>query len=140
MASGFTTLGQLPASERFFAGGDTTVRGFAQDRLGIRHVPFQPVDTLDSEGLPIGGNGLAIFNAELRTTVRGGSQVVGFFDTGNVFARASEIDLFEMRSAVGAGVRYKSPFGPIRFDLGFKVHRQPGEGLTAWFVSFGQAF
>ena len=30
--------------------------------------------------------------------------------------------------------------GPIRFDLGFKVHRQPGEGLTAWFVSFGQAF
>jgi outer membrane protein insertion porin family len=140
MASGFTTLGQLPASERFFAGGDTTVRGFAQDRLGIRHIPFQPVDTLDSERLPIGGNGLVIFNAELRTTVRGGSQVVGFVDTGNVFARASEIDLLEMRSAVGAGVRYKSPFGPIRFDLGFKVNRQTGEGLTAWFVSFGQAF
>jgi outer membrane protein insertion porin family len=140
MASGFTTLGQLPASERFFAGGDTTVRGFALDRLGVRHVPFQPVDTLDSEGLPIGGNGLVIFNAELRTTVRGGSQVVGFLDTGNVFARASEIDLTELRSAVGAGVRYKSPFGPIRFDLGFKVNRQQGEGLTAWFVSFGQAF
>ena len=140
MASGFTTLGQLPASERFFAGGDTTVRGFALDRLGIRHVPFQPVDTLDSEGLPIGGNGLVIFNAELRTTIRGGSQVVGFLDTGNVFARASEIALTELRSAVGAGVRYKSPFGPIRFDLGFKVNRQQGEGLTAWFVSFGQAF
>jgi len=140
MASGFTTLGQLPASERFFAGGDTTVRGFALDRLGVRHVPFQPVDTLDSEGLPIGGNGLVIFNAELRTTVRGGSQLVGFLDTGNVFARASEIDLTEMRSAVGGGIRYKSPFGPIRFDLGFKVNRQQGEGLTAWFVSFGQAF
>src|SRR5688572_13649141 len=100
----------------------------------------QPVDTLDSEGLPIGGNGLVIFNAELRTTIRGGSQVVGFLDTGNVFARASEIDLTELRSAVGAGVRYKSPFGPIRFDLGFKVNRQQGEGRTAWFVSFGQAF
>jgi translocation and assembly module TamA len=140
MATGFTTLGQLPASERFFAGGDSTVRGFAVDRLGIRHVPFQPIDTLDSEGLPIGGNGLVIFNAELRTTVRGGSQVVGFLDTGNVFARASEIDLADLRSAVGGGVRYKSPFGPIRFDLGFKVNRQTGEGLTAWFVSFGQAF
>jgi outer membrane protein insertion porin family len=140
MATGFTTLEQLPASERFFAGGDTTVRGFALDRLGVRHVPAQPGDTLDSEGLPIGGNGLVIFNAELRAGVGGGSQLVGFFDTGNVFARAAEIDFGELRSAVGAGVRYKSPFGPIRFDLGFKVKRQPGEGLTAWFVSFGQAF
>jgi translocation and assembly module TamA len=140
MATGFTTLEQLPASERFFAGGDTTVRGFALDRLGVRHVPSQPGDTVDSEGLPIGGNGLVIFNAELRAGVGGGSQLVGFFDTGNVFARAAEIDFGELRSAVGGGVRYKSPFGPIRFDLGFKVRRQPGEGLTAWFVSFGQAF
>jgi outer membrane protein insertion porin family len=140
LATGTSDLPQLPPSERFFAGGDTTVRGFAQDRLGIHHVPFQPGDTLDSEGFPIGGNGLVIFNAELRTALRGGSQVVGFFDTGQVFARVSDIDLGELRSALGAGVRYKSPFGPIRFDLGFKVHRQPGEGLTAWFVSFGQAF
>jgi outer membrane protein insertion porin family len=140
MASGFTTLGQLPASERFFAGGDTTVRGFTLDRLGIRHVPFQPVDTLDSEGLPIGGNGLVIFNAELRSTVIKGWQAVGFLDSGNVFARTSEIDLAELRSAVGGGVRWNSPVGPIRFDLGFKVNRQQGEGLAAWFVSFGQAF
>jgi translocation and assembly module TamA len=140
IADGFSELGQLPASERFFAGGDTTVRGFALDRLGVHHVPFQPGDTIDSEGFPIGGNGLVIFNAELRAAVLGGSQVVGFFDTGNVFARAVDIDLTELRSAIGGGVRYKSPFGPIRFDLGFKVKRQPGEGLTAWFVSFGQAF
>ncbi len=72
--------------------------------------------------------------------VFGGLGVVGFVDTGNVFAGASQIDLRELRTAVGSGVRYKSPFGPIRFDLGFKVNRQPGEGLTAWFISFGQAF
>ena len=66
--------------------------------------------------------------------------MVGFFDTGNVFARVADIDLGELRSAVGGGIRYKSPVGPIRVDLGFKVNRQPGEGLTAWFVSFGQAF
>jgi outer membrane protein assembly complex protein YaeT len=140
MATGFTTGEQLPASERFFAGGDTTVRGFALDRLGVRHVPAQRGDTLDQEGVPIGGNGLVIFNAELRAPVAGGLGVVGFLDTGNVFARTTDLDLTELRSALGGGLRYKSPFGPIRLDVGFKVNRQPGEGLTAWFVSFGQAF
>jgi outer membrane translocation and assembly module TamA len=72
--------------------------------------------------------------------VSGGLGVVGFFDTGNVFAHIADIDLGELRSAVGSGIRYKSPFGPLRFDIGFKVNRQPGESLTAWFVSFGQAF
>ena len=72
--------------------------------------------------------------------MQGGLGVVGFVDTGNVFARASFIDFTELRSAVGGGVRYKSPVGPIRIDLGFKIHPQPGESLTAWYVSFGQAF
>jgi outer membrane protein insertion porin family len=145
LATGFTNSGetgvQLPASERFFAGGDTTVRGFALDSLGVRHIPPHPLeDTLDPTGAPIGGNALVILNAELRAPVAGGLGVVGFLDTGNVFARTTTIDLGEFRSAVGSGVRYKSPFGPIRLDVGFKVNRQPGESLTAWFVSFGQAF
>jgi outer membrane protein insertion porin family len=130
----------LPQSERFYAGGDTTIRGFALDRVGTRHTPAELSDTLTQDLLPIGGNGLVILNAELRAPVSGGFGVVGFLDTGNVFARVTNIDLGELRSAVGGGVRYKSPFGPIRLDVGFKVNRQPGEGLTAWFVSFGQAF
>lgn len=130
----------LPQSERFYAGGGTTIRGFALDRVGTRHIPAQPDDTLDADLLPVGGNGLVIFNAELRAPVAGGLGVVGFLDTGNVFSRVTEIDLMQMRTAIGSGVRYKSPFGPIRFDLGFKINRQPGEGLTAWFISFGQAF
>ena len=81
-----------------------------------------------------------ILNAELRAPIAHGFGVVGFVDTGNVFSGVSEIDLGELRTAVGSGIRYKSPFGPIRFDLGFKVNRQPGEALTAWFISFGQAF
>src|SRR5262249_55982300 len=57
----------LPQSERFYAGGDTTNRGFALDRVGIRHVPAQPdIDTLTEDLLPIGGNGLVVLNAELR--------------------------------------------------------------------------
>ena len=131
----------LPQSERFYAGGDTTVRGFALDQLGVRHTPPDPVhDTIDSNGFPLGGNGLLVLNAELRAPVAHGFGVVGFVDTGNVFSDVSSIDVMELRTAVGSGVRYKSPFGPIRFDLGFKVHRLPGEGLTAWFISFGQAF
>ncbi len=125
-------VSDLPEPERFFAGGDTTVRGFALETLG------RP-DTI-KDGFPIGGNAETIFNAELRVPVRGGLGMVGFVDSGNVFANASDIDLLELRSAVGIGLRYKSPVGPIRVDLGFKVKPQPGEGLTAWFISFGQAF
>jgi outer membrane translocation and assembly module TamA len=134
MATGFSGDKQLPASERFFAGGDTTIRGFALDRVGI------PGKTLDQDGVPIGGNGLVIFNGELRAPVTRSVGVVGFLDSGNVFKSASDLSLAELRHAVGAGVRYKSPFGPLRFDLGFKVNRDTGEALTAWFVSFGQAF
>lgn len=130
----------LPASERFFAGGDTTVRGFALDQLGT-------AETIDqTTGFPIGGNALVIFNAELRVPVRGGFGVVGFVDTGNVFAHTGDVDLTELRSAMGFGVRYRSPVGPIRVDIGFKLKRRniPGsdrrETPSAFHISLGQAF
>ena len=127
----------LPASERFFAGGDTTVRGFALDSLGAPN-------TLDATtGIAQGGNATVILNAELRVPYRS-FQFVTFFDTGNVFARPSEIDLGELRSAIGVGIRYKSPIGPIRVDLGFKVHREiignVLETRPALNISLGQAF
>jgi outer membrane protein insertion porin family len=128
----------LPASERFFAGGDTTVRGFALDQLGT------PA-TIDQDGFPIGGNALVILNAELRIPVRGGLGAVGFIDAGNVFAKTSAIDLGAFRNAVGFGIRYRSPVGPIRVDIGFKLDRRdivPGrlEDRTALHISLGQAF
>ena len=131
------TVADLPASERFFAGGDTTVRGFSLDALGT------PA-TLDKDGFPIGGNATVILNAELRATVWPSVQAVGFFDAGNVFSLATDLDVREMRGAVGFGVRYRSPVGPIRIDLGFKLHREEiagrQEGLTALHISLGQAF
>jgi outer membrane protein insertion porin family len=130
----------LPKPERFFAGGDTTVRGFAPDTLG------RP-NTKDEANLAIGGNAETIFNFELRGPVRSGVQGVGFVDTGNVFAHAAEIDLGALRTAIGFGLRYKSPVGPIRFDMGFKVHPQRdnvnpalNERRSAWSITFGQAF
>ena len=128
----------LPASERFFAGGGSTVRGFALDRLGTP-------DTIDSDGFPKGGNALVILNVELRMPVWRDLGAVAFVDAGNVFARISDLDLGEIRGSVGFGLRYQSPVGPIRVDLGFKLDRRvfdngQREPRTALHVSIGQAF
>jgi outer membrane protein insertion porin family len=135
-------IDDLDASSRFYAGGDTTIRGFALDSVGVRYDPPRTpnIDTLDSNGFALGGNAVLIVNGELRVPVRGGLQIAEFIDSGNVFQRVTTMDLTQMRTAVGFGVRYKSPIGPIRVDLGFKVNPRPDEQLTAWFVTFGQAF
>jgi outer membrane protein assembly complex protein YaeT len=129
---------QLPASERFFAGGDTTVRGFSLDRLGTDA-------TISATGFPTGGNGLVVLNSELRVAVVGSLGAVAFMDAGNVFQRATDLDLGELRAAAGFGVRYQSPVGPIRIDLGFKLDRRelaPGrlERRSVLHISLGQAF
>lgn len=137
---GIEQKGPLPPSERFFAGGDTTQRAYALDQLGVRHTPPQEGDTINADGFAIGGNAILLFNGELRVPVTSSLGVVGFLDTGNVFANASDIAAKEFRTAIGSGVRYKSPVGPLRFDFGFNISPRPGEKRTAWFVNFGQAF
>ena len=132
------TVQDLPASERFFAGGNTTVRGFALDRLGTSR-------TISSSGFPTGGNGEVVVNAELRVATVKGMTAVGFVDAGNVFPRASEIRLTDLRPAAGFGVHYRSPVGPLRVELGFNLDPQelvPGrpERRTVIHVSLGQAF
>jgi outer membrane protein insertion porin family len=133
----FEVIDDLPASERFYGGGDTTVRGFALDTLGTP-------ETIDEDGFPLGGNAIVIFNAELRALVRGPISAVGFLDIGNVFRRASGVRLGDLRSAVGFGLRYRSPVGPIRVDLGFKIHPEVVAGRrerpTALHITLGQAF
>jgi outer membrane protein insertion porin family len=154
MAAEFDTTNPIPEPERFFAGGDTTVRGFSLDTLGVRHEPSDPqADTIDQKGFPIGGNATVVLNGEVRVPVRGGLSVVSFFDTGNVFQRVTQLNVAEFRSAVGFGVRYRSPFGPLRVDLGFKtrvetftcigtdnIARPCAESRPALHISFGQAF
>ena len=131
------TVAELPASERFFAGGDTTIRGFTMDSVGAP-------DTISKDGFPIGGNALIILNAELRTPVWRAMGAAFFIDGGNVFKRASDFSLTELRGAVGFGLRYRSPIGPIRLDIGFKLDRRVVGGrlepLTALHFSIGQAF
>jgi outer membrane protein assembly complex protein YaeT len=131
-------VADLPASERFFAGGDTTVRGFVLDRLGTE-------DTLDEQGFPTGGSGLVVMNLELRTPYWKDVGAVGFVDAGNVFLRASDIDIGELRPAAGFGVRYRSPLGPLRADFGFNLNPQVlangvRERTMVFHISLGQAF
>ena len=103
-------MNDLPASERFFAGGDTSVRGYALDRLGTP-------ETIDRNGFPLGGNAVIVLNAELRVPVWKDIGVVGFVDAGNVFNRVGDFDFGEIRPTTGFGFRYKSPIGPIRVPL-----------------------
>ena len=133
-----TVIRDLPASERFFAGGDTTVRGFALDRLGTP-------ETLDPQGFPQGGNGLAVFNLEARAPYWKNLQLVWFTDAGNVFKLASDIRLNELRLTSGVGFRYRSPIGPLRVDWGFKLSTQllttgGRERSNVLHISLGQAF
>jgi outer membrane protein insertion porin family len=132
----------LPASQRFFAGGSTTVRGFALDQLGVPGV-------LDENGLSNGGNGLLVFNAELRTLVGKlfgyNFGVVGFTDAGNVFQNAHDVALSQLRGSAGFGLRYDSPIGPVRLDYGWKFSRntfQNGVRERGWEFHFniGEAF
>ena len=133
-----TVIRELPASERFFAGGDTTVRGFALDRLGT-------AETLDPQGFPQGGNAMAIFNLETRAPYWKELQFVWFLDAGNVYRRVSDIRLDELRFTSGVGVRYRSPIGPLRVDWGWKLNTQllltgGRERSNVWHISLGQAF
>jgi outer membrane protein assembly factor BamA len=133
-----SAIRELPASERFFAGGDTTVRGFALDSLGTE-------ETLDSQGLPKGGNGMVIFNVEARAPYWKNVQFVWFMDAGNVFERVSDIRMGELRPTSGVGLRYRSPIGPLRVDWGWKLSTRllPGGGRersNVVHISLGQAF
>jgi outer membrane protein insertion porin family len=128
----------LPASERFFAGGDTTVRGFSLDQLGTE-------DTISSSGFPSGGNSEIVLNSELRVGILRAFDAVLFVDAGNVYRLASNIDITDLRPAAGFGVHYRSPIGPIRVELGFNLDRRelvPGQlerGIVPH-IALGTAF
>jgi outer membrane protein insertion porin family len=143
----------IPLPERFFAGGGTSLRGFALNQAG-------PRDAVT--GFPVGGQALLVLNQEFRFPMRLpylGTSLGGaiFYDGGNVYSRLSRIsfratlpqptfglqnpslppgptnlpvcltncsnELNYFAHTVGIGVRYKTPVGPIRVDLGYQLNR-----------------
>lgn len=125
----------VPLDERFFNGGGTTVRSFTERTLGPR----------DKGNNPIGGTSYTVFNAEVEIPIKDALSGAVFFDAGNVNSQFKESQFKEpgpndFRFAIGVGVRYKLPIGPVRLDVGFNPDPKAGEKWGAVQFSFGFAF
>lgn len=136
----------VPFPERFTAGGESSHRAFDLDELGILcldgDAECQPtlIRTEDGRIYPLGGNALVLANAEYRFPIFGSLQGAVFVDAGNVWREIDLVDFSEMRYGAGIGVRYLTPVGPIRLDLGWKLDRKPGEEPYANFLTIGFAY
>ncbi len=121
----------LPVNKRFFLGGRTTVRAFARDEIGPR----------GADGAPLGGDAMLNFKAELRFPLWRSLGGAAFWDAGNVWNRTVEAPNFtDLRHAVGGGLRYLTPVGPLALDLAYKLDRQRGESPSAWHFTIGSVF
>jgi outer membrane protein assembly complex protein YaeT len=125
-----TIEGALPVSERFFAGGGTTVRGFEQNVLG-------PIGV---DGLPQGGAAMLVINNELRFPLVRIFDGIVFSDVGNVFPTMGDISLSDLRETAGVGLRARTPWFLLRGDYGFLLDRRAGEPRGRFYFSIGQAF
>lgn len=121
---------EVPLSERFFAGGGTTLRGFAQNSVG----------PATFTGTELGGVGMLVLNNELRFPLVSVFDGVGFVDVGNVWSKLSEFSLTDVRKAAGMGLRVRTPWFLLRLDYGFNLDRRLGEPRGRLFFSIGQAF
>lgn len=124
----FTGFHELPLSERFFLGGARGVRGYKKDMVGPK----------DADGNPIGGDAYALGITEFRFPLgkkrwRG----VVFFDIGNVWADLEGIDPTEVKYSAGAGLRYKTPVGPLRLDYGYKLNPDEEDATGRFYFSIG---
>jgi outer membrane protein insertion porin family len=139
---------RIPLSEAYFTGGGNSLRGFPLDGAG----PQRQVQVCNSGSstdctyiqVPAGGNELLIINSEARIPlpmIKDGLGLAVFYDGGNVFPNVGFHDFTSLyTSSVGLGLRYSTPVGPVRIDLGHNLNPVPGVKSTQYFVSIGQAF
>jgi outer membrane protein insertion porin family len=113
----------LPRAERFYAGGDYSLRGFSLDSV-----------------LATGGNALVLGSAELRVDAGSYFSAAVFTDVGNVYPLVSDLTLSNLRYTAGVGLRYKSALGPLRVDWGYKLDRRLGESAYHVHLTIGHAF
>jgi outer membrane protein insertion porin family len=139
---------RVPVSELFFSGGGSTLRGFPlngagpQRQIAVCSDPNDPATCSKIEA-PSGGRELFIANSEVRIPlpIRKGLGVVAFYDGGNVFQHVGFGGFAsDYSNTVGVGLRYKTPVGPVRIDLGHNLNSPPGIKSTQIFITLGQAF
>jgi outer membrane protein insertion porin family len=139
---------RVPISEAFFSGGGNSLRGFPLDGAG----PQRPVEVCPNGAtgcnvfiqVPSGGNELLLINSEARIPLpfKKGLGMVAFYDGGNVFPIIGFHDFTSLYSNnVGVGLRYATPVGPVRIDIGHNLSTPvAGVSSTQYFISIGQAF
>ena len=126
---GGQTLVDIPAPRRFYLGGGGTVRGYA----------FQDISPRNSEGEPIGGRSYVLASGEARVNVTEKIGIVPFIDVGTV-ARDEIPDFSDIRAGAGVGLRYATPFGPIRIDFAVPLNPYQGGDSFGIYAGIGQAF
>jgi outer membrane protein insertion porin family len=143
-----TALGDshVPISQEFFSGGGSTLRGFPLNGAGPQNVitacgdPGDPSTCVPIK-VPLGGRQLAILNSEFRiplSMIMKNLGVAAFYDGGNVFKAIGFHGQYT--NSIGVGLRYSTPVGPVRIDVGHNLNGQPGIKSTQIFVTLGQAF
>jgi outer membrane protein assembly factor BamA len=137
----------VPLSQEFFTGGGNSLRGWPLDGAG----PQRPVEICSSGSstacseisVPKGGNELLLLNVEARIPMpfKKELSLVPFYDGGGVFPFVGLNDFTSLYSnSLGLGLRYATPVGPIRVDLGQNLNPITGVKSTNYFISIGQAF
>lgn len=140
--------GDVPTSERFFSGGETTLRGFPINGAGPQRTvpactnPAVPSTCVNLQ-VPVGGNQLFIFNSEFRFPlgIKEGLGAAVFYDGGNVYGPIGVSQFVaDYTNTVGVGLRYNTPVGPVRFDIGRNLNPVMGVKATQFYITLGQAF
>ena len=121
---------EIPANRRFYAGGANSVRGYG----------FQQAGPAAADGSPLGGTTLFESSLEARIRVLQSVQVVPFFDAGGVFDTGRTEFGDSLQYGAGLGIRYATPIGPLRLDVGFPINPGRGDDRFAVYIGLGQAF
>lgn len=147
-ARAYAETKDVPYSEKFFAGGAYSIRGYGERGVG-------PSTTVGEQDYPLGGNFLLIANAEFRFQLpfTAGKRVPGiglnlgntwaglFVDGGNVWTDWDETKKVGLVYGAGLGLRYNTPVGPIRFDYGEPILSRGAAGRSGrFYLAFGHVF
>ena len=126
----FNGTEEIPISQRYYLGGRNSVRGFRENSLG----------PLGSDGSVIGGDVSVLSNIELKYDLTEHFSLLTFLDSGTVFLQDEGIDFDELRWSSGGGFRYRSPIGPIGFDIAHPLDEKAGEPSIRVHFSIGSTF